>query len=38
MKVTTKGQVPLPQHIRRIMGMSAYSEETITRQLGLISR
>jgi bifunctional DNA-binding transcriptional regulator/antitoxin component of YhaV-PrlF toxin-antitoxin module len=26
MKVTTKGQVTIPQHIRRFMGVSAYSE------------
>ena len=25
MKVTTKGQVTIPQHIRRYMGVSAYS-------------
>ena len=26
MKVTTKGQVTIPQHIRRFMGVSAYSD------------
>jgi AbrB family looped-hinge helix DNA binding protein len=26
MKVTTKGQVTIPQHIRRFLGISAYSE------------
>jgi len=26
MKITTKGQVTIPQHIRRFMGVSAYSE------------
>lgn len=26
MKITTKGQVTIPQHIRRYLGVSAYSE------------
>ena len=26
MKVTTKGQVTIPQHIRRFLGVSAYSD------------
>lgn len=26
MKVTTKGQVTIPKHIRRFLGISAYSE------------
>lgn len=32
MKVTVKGQVTIPRHIRRFLGISAYSEVDFTIQ------
>jgi AbrB family looped-hinge helix DNA binding protein len=41
MKVTTKGQVTIPQHIRRYLGVSAHSEVDFLirgREVVIVSR
>ena len=41
MKITTKGQVTIPQHIRRYLGVSAHSEVDFLirgREVVLVSR